>query len=62
MAAAVDGHCASCTLRLNVDVRTLTVRVGHQHAATLLKLPGGVDTLRGMCVAGCNDTLQRLGD
>jgi len=45
-AAAVDGHCAACTLRLNRDVRTLTVRVGHQHAATLQRLPGGVDTLR----------------
>lgn len=62
VAAAVDGHCAACTLRLQGDVRTLTIKVGHQHAAALLKLPGGVDTLRGMCVAGCCNTLEILGN
>lgn len=62
MGAAVDGHCATCTLRLKADVRTLTVRVGHHHAAALLKLPGGVDTLRGICIAGCNNTLSALGE
>lgn len=61
MAAAVDGHCAVCTLRLGTDVRTLTVRVGREHSATLLRLPEGMDTLRGMCVAGCSDTLALLG-
>merc|ERR1712087_1036591 len=60
-AAAIDGHCAACTLRLGTDVRTLTVRVGGAHAATLVKMPGGVDTLRGVCIAGCTDILSRLG-
>eukprot|EP00441_Pelagodinium_beii_P004373 CAMPEP_0197690192 /NCGR_PEP_ID=MMETSP1338-20131121/107998_1 /TAXON_ID=43686 ORGANISM="Pelagodinium beii, Strain RCC1491" /NCGR_SAMPLE_ID=MMETSP1338 /ASSEMBLY_ACC=CAM_ASM_000754 /LENGTH=559 /DNA_ID=CAMNT_0043272613 /DNA_START=66 /DNA_END=1745 /DNA_ORIENTATION=+ len=62
MAAAVDGHCAACALRLGAEVRTLTIRVGRQHSVALSKLPGGVDTLRGMCIAGCNDTLSLLGD
>lgn len=61
MAAAVDGHCAQCALRLGSEVRTLTVRVGREHLGALQKLPGGVDTLRGMCIAGCNDTLSLLG-
>lgn len=60
-AAALDGHCASCTLNLRSDVRTLSIRVGRDHAAALVKLPGGVDTLRGICIAGCNDALSRLG-
>ncbi|CAK0799932.1 unnamed protein product [Prorocentrum cordatum] len=61
-AAAVDGFCAACTVRLGSEVRTLTVRVGREHGAALLRLPGGVDTLRGMCVAGCSDALLRLGE
>mmetsp|Transcript_17620 Transcript_17620/g.26604 ORF Transcript_17620/g.26604 Transcript_17620/m.26604 type:complete len:82 (+) Transcript_17620:69-314(+) len=58
-----DGHCAACTLRFNCDVRTLTLRLGwlgRQHSDQLARLPGGVDTLRGVCVAGCNDALQAL--
>eukprot|EP00933_Yihiella_yeosuensis_P033074 TRINITY_DN26778_c0_g1_i1.p1 TRINITY_DN26778_c0_g1~~TRINITY_DN26778_c0_g1_i1.p1 ORF type:complete len:603 (+),score=126.60 TRINITY_DN26778_c0_g1_i1:247-1809(+) len=62
MAAAIDGHCAACALRLGSEVRTLTIRVGRDHADALRKLPGGVDTLRGMCIAGCNDTLSLLGN
>eukprot|EP00928_Gymnodinium_smaydae_P005851 TRINITY_DN12025_c0_g1_i1.p1 TRINITY_DN12025_c0_g1~~TRINITY_DN12025_c0_g1_i1.p1 ORF type:complete len:833 (+),score=167.19 TRINITY_DN12025_c0_g1_i1:250-2499(+) len=58
-AAAVDGHCASCTLRLRQDVRTLTVRLEMRRAAALL--PSGVDTLRGVCCACGAEVLSRLG-
>ena len=61
VAAAVDGHCASCALRLGAEVRTLTVRLGRDQCRALRKLPNGVDTLRGMCIAGCNDMLSLLG-
>lgn len=60
--AAVDGYCAACTLRFASEVRTVTVRVGRDHGAALRLLPPGVDTLRGLCIAGCsNDSLARLG-
>ncbi|CAK9000150.1 unnamed protein product [Durusdinium trenchii] len=61
VAAAVDGHCAACALRLGAEVRTLTVRLGRDQCRVLRKLPSGVDTLRGMCIAGCHDLLSLLG-
>lgn len=61
VAAAVDGHCAVCALRLGAEVRTLTVRLGRDQCRALRKLPSGVDTLRGMCIAGCHDMLSILG-
>jgi len=61
VAAAVDGHCAVCSLRLAAEVRTLTVRLGRDQCRALRKLPSGVDTLRGMCIAGCHDMLSLLG-
>eukprot|EP00931_Biecheleriopsis_adriatica_P037331 TRINITY_DN21408_c0_g1_i1.p1 TRINITY_DN21408_c0_g1~~TRINITY_DN21408_c0_g1_i1.p1 ORF type:complete len:654 (-),score=159.16 TRINITY_DN21408_c0_g1_i1:34-1968(-) len=61
VAAAPDGHCAACALRLGCEVRTLTIRIGRDQTQSLRKLPGGHDTLRGVCIAGCNDTLSMLG-
>eukprot|EP00435_Cladocopium_sp_Y103_P068292 s359_g31.t1 len=61
VAAAVDGHCAVCAMRLGAEVRTLTVRLGRDQGHALRKLPSGVDTLRGMCIAGCHDMLSILG-
>eukprot|EP00929_Paragymnodinium_shiwhaense_P093208 TRINITY_DN53353_c0_g1_i1.p1 TRINITY_DN53353_c0_g1~~TRINITY_DN53353_c0_g1_i1.p1 ORF type:complete len:712 (+),score=101.38 TRINITY_DN53353_c0_g1_i1:34-2169(+) len=59
VAAAVDGHCASCSLRLKSDVRTLTVRMSGGQSRSIV--PGGGDTLKGLCVAGCSgEVLQRL--
>lgn len=58
-AAAVDGCCANCTLRYKFEVRTLTVRVEMRQAVAVL--PAGVDILRGVCLAGCSDSLGRLG-
>ncbi|CAJ1397242.1 unnamed protein product [Effrenium voratum] len=60
MGAAVDGHCAVCALRLGGEVRTLTVRLSRDQLRALRKLPQGVDTMRGLCVAGCNDMLSLL--
>ncbi|CAE8596512.1 unnamed protein product [Polarella glacialis] len=60
VAAAVDGLCGTCGPRLQCDVRTLSLRLATGHNAGAL-LAVGEDTLRGVCIAGCNDTLSRLG-
>ncbi|CAE7426454.1 unnamed protein product [Symbiodinium sp. CCMP2592] len=61
VAAAVDGHCGPCSLRMGAEVRTLSIRIGRDQQQTLLRLPSGTDTLRGMCIAGCHDLMSLLG-
>mmetsp|Transcript_27223 Transcript_27223/g.68229 ORF Transcript_27223/g.68229 Transcript_27223/m.68229 type:complete len:366 (-) Transcript_27223:30-1127(-) len=59
VAAEPSGHCEVCGPRLGGEVRRLTLQMAPGHASTLL--PAGSDTLQGVCIAGCSDTLERLG-
>lgn len=56
--AAVDGQCNVCGPRLRYVVRTLSMRLAHGYVGELLQ--PGTDTLQRVCIAGCNDILERL--